>query len=173
VARVEATLTVLLQILETLAAVALLILVAIHRPAAEVGAALGVMYLVHVAEFVAQWRLQARQGAKPAVGCVVYLLPGVLLFRRAVELVVNTLFVRLYVLIVVALLLLTLPISLLDRGARIGHHLGRLQDALDRGVEPVLDALLRAYNAVSISPYPQGETGLVLAVPMPFRERLL
>lgn len=152
---------------------ALLILALVHRPAAELGAVLGVMYLVHVGEFVLQWRLERRAGEHPSWGYAVYLVPGVLLFRRAVELVANTLFVRLYVLVVIALLLLTLPIAILDRGDRLGHLVGRLQDSLDRLVEPVLDALLRAYNTISLSPYPAGETGLALAVPMPFRERLL
>jgi hypothetical protein len=162
-----------LQILEALAALAAAALVLVDRPGGEVGLALLLLYLVQVGEFFIELG-QRRRGPEPiGRGVFLYLLPGCVALRRIVEFTAATLLVRVPLVLLILLTLLTLPVTLLSRGDRLGNVLGRLHDSSERALEPLLDLLLRGYNAVSLNRHPPGETGLVLAVPMPFRERLL
>jgi len=166
----ERDLIVVLQILEMMAMLAGLVLLAMGRPLLELLPAFVLLYLVHAGEFVVEWR-ERRSASVPATrSFLLYLLPGVVLLRRLAELTIATLFVRLYLVLLMLLLLLTQPFA---GFGRLDWRLGRLYDRLDRSVEPLFDVLLRGYNAVSLNPHPPGETGMVLAVPMPFRERLL
>jgi len=173
--REEAPLNVVLQILESAGSLGLVVVLAARGPGWAVGLPLGLLYLVHLVELAVEWRARrdAPSGAPASRLYLLYLVPGLVLLRRTVELAASTLFVRLYLVALLTLLLLTLPVALLDRSDRLSHRVGALQDRIDRAVEPLFDALLRAYNAISLNRYPAGETGLVLAVPMPFRERLL
>ncbi len=162
----------MLQILELFGWLAAGGMLAARVPA--VLATLGGLYLVHLLQLWLEWHgARVRAGARPPAIYLVYLIPGVVLVRRLAEMVTANLFVRVYLVLSISLLLVSLPVTLLDRRDLVSFRVGRLFDRMDRGVEPVMDALVRAYNRVSLNPYPPGETGMVLAVPMPFRERIL
>jgi hypothetical protein len=169
----EVALIVAAQILEAMAMIASLVLVMAGRPWSELLLALGLLYLVHVGEFWAEWRERRLSPTPASYALMLYLIPGAVLLRRIAEFVASTLFVRLYLVLIVLLLLVTLPLTALVPGDRLARRVGMMHDLLDRAVEPLLDALLRAYNAISLNPHAPGETALVLAIPMPFREKLL
>lgn len=164
---------VLLQVLEGFAGLAALVLLLAGRAWPEVLAAMGGLYAVHLGELLLEWRDHRERMRGSRYLFLVYLVPGLVMLRRIVEFVAASLIVRLYLLAVIAMLLLTLPITLIDRADILSHRIGRVRDRFDMAVEPLMDALLRGYNAVSLNPHTPGETGMVLAIPMPFRERLL
>lgn len=164
---------VVLQSLELLLQLAALILLMMGRPGYEVAAAAGLLYGVHLSEVTIEWRRRKARGEPCRGAFFLYFLPGVVLARRLGELAIATLFFRAYLAILIGSLILTLPLILLDRRDLLAHRLGALHDRMDRAVEPLFDALLRAHNAISLNPHPPGETALILAVFMPFRERLV
>lgn len=160
---------VVLQILELLSGLGVLVLLGIGRPLLELAIGFGLLYLVQVGELGVEWRERRGASDLPGRSFLLYLVPGAILLRRLVEFSIATLFVRLYLCLQMLLVLATLPLTLLGQAERVGW----LYDRLDRSVEPLLDVLLRAYNAISLNPHPPGETGMVLAIPMPFRDKLL